>query len=328
MPDIYPYIGFLLFFFTLELLYFRIAVSYKIIDKPNERSSHDRITVRGGGIIFPLALICWFFLSGFQYPFFITGLILISLVSFVDDILDLHGKTRFFIQVLAVGLMFWQLPLGLPWYGYFFASLIIIGTINAYNFMDGINGITGIYSIITLLSLFYINTRINFTDNSFILLLLLSLAVFGFFNFRKKAKCFAGDIGSVSIAFSICFLILLLILKTGNFLYILLLLVYGLDAVSTIVFRLIRRENIFEAHRTHFYQYLSNERQWPHLLVSAVYGIIQLAINTLLISLLISKASPGTLTSIYLTALIAFLAGLLMILLRFLIEGKNRLLMG
>src|SRR5690606_35464651 len=201
-------------------------------------------------IIFTIAVLGWFLLHDFQYPFFTAGLYLVSVVSFIDDILDLHSRVRFAAQFIAVACMFWQLPLELAWHDYLLALIMIIGTVNAWNFMDGTNGITGIYSITVLLSLYWINQTVNFVDGSLIVMLLVALLVFGFFNFRKKAVCFAGDIGSVAAAFSICFLLLKLIVQTGNLLYILFLLVYGLDSVITILFRLKRRENIFEAHRT------------------------------------------------------------------------------
>lgn len=322
MPDLFTYILFFIGFFILELIYFRIAVNYKIIDKPNERSSHKRMTVRGGGIIFPAAVLCWFFLNDFQYPFFVSGLLLVSVISFIDDILDLHSRVRFIAQFAAVACMFWQLPLGLAWYDYLLAFIMIIGTINAWNFMDGINGITGIYSIVVLFSLYRINQTVQFTDETLLILLFIALLVFGFFNFRKKAVCFAGDIGSVAIAFSICFLLLQLIVKTGNLLYILFLLVYGLDSVITILFRLRRRENIFEAHRTHFYQYLSNEQQWPHLWVSVLYGSLQLAINLLLITFIPQNTADSFLWVI----VISLVTGILFITLRFRVESRKRLL--
>ncbi|MGY0038958.1 UDP-GlcNAc--UDP-phosphate GlcNAc-1-phosphate transferase [Pedobacter sp. NJ-S-72] len=252
----------LLALFILELLYFKIADHFNIIDKPNSRSSHTALTIRGGGIIFGISAILFFCLYQFQYPYFIAGLFFISLISFLDDILTLNNKIRLTVHLVSVGLMFCQLGLfGLPWYWLIMAAVFVIGTINAYNFMDGINGITGAYSLVALFTFYCINEYVvPFTSKELLLTISLSLLVFNYFNFRKKAKCFAGDVGSVSIAFIILFLLLQLIIKTENFNYLLLLMIYGLDAVTTIIFRLIRRENIFEAHRAHFYQYWTNER--------------------------------------------------------------------
>jgi UDP-N-acetylmuramyl pentapeptide phosphotransferase/UDP-N-acetylglucosamine-1-phosphate transferase len=248
--------------FVLEIFYFKIADHFNIIDKPNARSSHQSITLRGGGIIFTLAALIFFFTFGFQYPYFILGLFLISLISFLDDIFTLNNKVRLGIHLISVLLMFYQWNLfSLNLYWIPIALIFVIGTINAYNFMDGINGITGGYSLLAIATLYYINEQVtSFTSSDLLITVGLSLLVFNFFNFRKKAKCFAGDVGSVSIAFIIVFLIGQLLIQTQNFNYILLLLFYGLDAVTTIVFRVIRKENIFEAHRSHFYQFLSNEK--------------------------------------------------------------------
>ncbi|RZL42987.1 MAG: glycosyltransferase family 4 protein [Pedobacter sp.] len=315
-----PAILILLGLFIVELTYFKIADRFNIIDKPNARSSHQSITLRGGGIIFGLAGIIYFILSGFQYPYFVIGLMAIATISFLDDILTLNNKVRLSIHLIAVLLMFYQWELfSQPWYWLIIALVFVIGTINAYNFMDGINGITGSYSLLAIGTLYYINEKVvSFTSSDLLIIIGLSLLVFNFFNFRKKAKCFAGDVGSVSIAFIIVFLIGQLILKTGNFSYILLLLIYGVDTATTVFFRKIRKENIFEAHRSHFYQYLANQRQISHLMVSGMYFFIQLLVNGILILLLLE--------SWQFTIIFVCLFSLAFLLLRFKIEGKKYLL--
>ena len=303
----------------LLLFYFRLAVQFKIIDKPNQRSSHSRITIRGAGIIFPIALFLQFLISGFQYPLFSSGLMLISLISFYDDLQPISNKIRLFIHLLAVSLLFVEAGLmNYPILIIFLAFILVIGTINAYNFMDGINGITGSYSLITLVSLYLVNESLNsFVLSEWLLVSIMALLVFNFFNFRKKAKCFAGDVGSVSMAFIIIFFLLLLILKTNELKYIGFLLLYGLDAVTTIIFRIIRRENIFQAHRSHFYQYLASVKKWPHLRVSALYVLVQLLINVLIIY--------GDLN--WLNFLIFILvSGFVFVGIRFLVEGKGYLM--
>jgi UDP-N-acetylmuramyl pentapeptide phosphotransferase/UDP-N-acetylglucosamine-1-phosphate transferase len=161
---------------------------------------------------------------------------------------------------------------------------MIIGTLNAYNFMDGINGMTAAYTLVTLLTLLYINHDIiSFTQENFIIYAILASLVFLFFNFRKKARCFAGDVGSMGIGFWIIALITLLIMKTQDYKYILLFSVYGMEVVLTIIERLLLKENIFEAHRRHLYQLLANEKKIPHLVVSSIYAITQLLINIFLI---------------------------------------------
>lgn len=308
-------------FFLIELLYFRIADQYNIIDKPNHRSSHKSITIRGGGAIFCIAALFFFVFSGFQYPYFIIGLFLISIISFLDDILTLNNKVRLIVHLISVFLLLHQWELfAMPWFWLLIASIFVIGTINAYNFMDGINGITGSYSLLAIATLYYINQNIIvFTSSNFLTIIGLSLLVFNFFNFRIKAKCFAGDVGSISIAFIIVFCIGQLIIKTNNFSYILLLLVYGLDAGVTIFFRIIRKENIFEAHRSHFYQFMVNEKKYPHLLVSGLYMLTQLAINYLLLFYVNDSYLFAIL--LLLITLISFLST------RFFLEGRDLLLL-
>lgn len=305
--------------FFVMLVYMKTAAQFNIIDKPNQRSSHTDPIIRGGGIIFPIAVLLQFLVFGYQNFWFVAGLLLISFISFIDDVKPVSNRLRLFFHLIAVALLFYQLQLfQLHWYFIALAFFFVIGTINAVNFMDGINGITGGYGLITLLSLLYINFTENFTDSSLILAVIIAVAVFNFFNFRKKAKCFAGDVGSVSIAFILVFLLLQLLLKTQNMVYILLLLVYGLDVVSTILFRLIRRENIFEAHRTHFYQFLVNEKKMPHLAVATIYCFLQTGINFCLILFPFSDLA-------YLSIILLIL-GMFIVILRFVFEGYQRLM--
>ncbi len=305
--------------FGMMLLYLRIADKYDIIDKPNARSSHSIHTIRGGGIIFPMALLVEFAFSGFQYGWFILGLVLISAISFLDDLKPQKARLRFSVHLLAVALMFYELQLFvLPWYLVVLVLFFVIGSINAVNFMDGINGITGGYALVTLISLCYINIKVvPFTDQRILLVAIVALLVFNYFNFRKVARCFAGDVGSVSIAFVMLFFMLQLIMVTQNFNYILLLLVYGLDVASTMVFRLIRKENIFEAHRTHFYQFLVNEKKKPHLIVAMAYCMVQLVVNIGVIYWSVNKLS-------YL-AMILVITGTFIVVCRLIIQGKRQL---
>ncbi len=164
--------------------------------------------------------------------------------------------------------------------------IVFIGIVNAYNFMDGINGITGLYSIAVLASLQYVNiTYGEFVNADLIWYPMIASVVFLFFNFRKRARCFAGDVGSVSIAFWIVTLLLILIIKTENLIWLGFLLVYGVDAVMTILHRIYLKQNIMEAHRLHFYQILANEKKMPHRLVSLIYFMVQLICSALLIEL-------------------------------------------
>jgi len=266
------YLIILVLLFLAELFYFHIADKCNIIDKPNERSSHTRITLRGGGIIFYLGALAYFLTNQFEYPWFMLALTLITFISFVDDIRSTSQGLRLVFHFTAMALMFYQWGLfNLPWWTILVALIVCTGIINAYNFMDGINGITGGYSWVVLLALAFINVQIvRFVEEDLIYTMLCAVLVFNFFNFRKKAKCFAGDVGSVSIAFVILFLIGKLIIRTENFSWIVLLVVYGVDSVLTIIHRLMLHENIGLPHRKHLYQLMANELEIPHVMVSLI----------------------------------------------------------
>lgn len=276
---------------ALELVYFRIADKFNIIDKPNSRSSHTRITLRGGGIIYLLGVWLYSLFFGFNYPYFLSGLTAIALVSFVDDIHSVPNKYRLIVQFVSMLLMFGEFGiLSIEnWWIVICALVVCVGIINAYNFMDGINGITGGYSLVVLLSLLYVNVEKQFVDTDLLVVAIMSDIVFCFFNFRTKAKCFAGDVGSVGIAFVVLFCLGKLILTTSDVTYLLFLLVYGVDAVLTIVHRIMLHENLGEAHRKHAYQLMANELHVPHVCVSLLYMAIQMLVSVGLVFLPINK---------------------------------------
>ena len=298
--------------FILELAYFKVANRLNIIDKPNERSSHNNITLRGGGIIFYFSVLLYFFVFRFQYPWFLLGLTVIATISFADDIKPQSFLLRLVLQFIAIGLMFYQLGLfEMHWYFILISLIFCIGILNAYNFMDGINGMTGGYSMVVIGALWYINNhQTYFVDNNLLYILLIALLVFNFFNFRSKAKCFAGDVGALSFAFVAVFLIGLLIIKTNNFSYILLLSLYGIDTILTVVHRLMLKENIFMSHREHLFQIMANELKLPHLVVSLIYMSLQTLINLGLIiasyRYLYSVVVIFSLSLIYVIAIVKF----------------------
>jgi len=281
---IYLIIAILLF--GAELLYFRIADHYNIIDHPNERSSHDEVTIRGGGVIFLFAAICAVIMHH-VYLIPVSGILIIGAISFLDDRLTLSSRLRLLFHLIAVTIMFFYLNVFHiePVYICILLYIMVIGVINMYNFIDGINGITGAYSLVVLGGMQYVNLhQTAFVNADMIWLPMLACVVFLYFNFRKKARCFAGDVGSVTIAFWIIMLLFHLILVTHNWAYILFLVVYGIDSVLTITHRLLLKQNIFKAHRLHFYQILANERKVSHLWVASGYALLQGLIILLIIT--------------------------------------------
>ena len=277
------YIVVIIVFFVCLLLYFRIAARFNIIDKPNERSSHRTITIRGGGIIFPLGVMLAFILGYASWPLTLA-VFMVALVSFVDDVRPLSQLPRFGTHLLASLLICYEVGLwDYPLWWVPLAVFLLIGWVNIFNFMDGINGITVLYSLVGIFS--FALLPIHHSNLDLLIIVGLSCLTFGFFNVRKKAKAFAGDVGSVSMAMFLGFLMIKTILITENPFYLLFFSVYGIDACFTILFRLLRKENIFLPHRTHLYQYLANELKVSHVLISSIYAGIQLVINLILIYL-------------------------------------------
>ena len=291
---------------ALELCYFKIADKFNIIDKPNERSSHSTIVLRGGGIIFAISMVIWLILQMVNgewgtvqgYWPFLIGLILISGVSFVDDVHSLPDSVRLVAQFVAMALMFWSM-FGvqdswftvLDWYwkvAIIIAALIVcVGATNIINFMDGINGITAGYALAMLVPLLMLDVRgqmedvAGFIEPSYLIVAIIGVLVFCIFNFRPKgkAKCFAGDVGSIGIAFIMLFALGRLIVKTGDITYLIFLLVYGVDGCLTIIHRIMLHENLGEAHRKHAYQLMANELKMSHMVVSLLYMAMQLAVS-------------------------------------------------
>ena len=268
--NVFTYSAVAVILLLLELLYFKIARKYGIVDTPNFRSSHTHITLRGGGIIFYIGMLVWFIISKGAYPWFFAGVSIVSTLCLVDDIHPLAPAIRFPIQLISILIMFVQMGFMQPelWWFIPIALFFFAGVINVINFMDGINGMTAGYAFVALATLAYVNEHIvSFTDMRLIVIALLSVAVFAIFNFRKKAVCFAGDVGSVSMAFLLMFLIGTLMWTTGDFSWITLLVVYGVDGVLTIFHRIMLKERITEAHRKHAYQLMANELHIPHTVV-------------------------------------------------------------
>ena len=285
------YLVILVLLILAELIYFKIADKFNIIDKPNERSSHSSIVLRGGGIIFSLSMVAWAAMMTVQgesqtvvgYLPFLCGLLLVAGVSFWDDVKSLPDSVRLVVQFTAMALMFWSMGImhWNMWWIVLVALIVCVGATNVINFMDGINGITAGYSLAVLVPLMLLNRIFSFIDESFLIVAILGVLVFCIFNFRPKgkAKCFAGDVGSISIAFIMLFAIGKLVVLTQDVTYLIFLLVYGVDGCLTICHRILLHENLGEAHRKHAYQLMANELKIGHVKVSLLYMAMQLVVS-------------------------------------------------
>ena len=258
---IWTYIIIAVILLAAELIYFRIADKCNIIDKPNERSSHSTIVLRGGGIIFAISILVWMVLQMVHgewfmvkdYLPFVVGLVLICGISFWDDVKSLPDSLRMCVQIISTLLMFWSVGLYTAISPWWLMALVVVvalffcvGATNFINFMDGINGITAAYSFAMLLPILLMNRTLGFIEESYLIVAILGILVFSIFNFRPtgKAKCFAGDVGSIGIAFIILFALGRLMLATKDVTYIVFFLVYGIDGSLTIFHRIMLHENL------------------------------------------------------------------------------------
>ena len=303
---------------VVEYCYILIAKKYKIFAYPGGRSAHITPVPTGGGIIFYIAYILFVnvslytltnhlisndLLSNF-YPLALCGISLIPLISFKDDISAQSPLLRVIIHFLGIGIICLQINtlISLEWY--YWLTILICGTgfINAYNFMDGIAGITGLYSLVVLTSILYINDLNPVINPNLIITIIISAIVFCIYNLRKKELCFAGDTGAMTMGAIIFFILTVIIQKTKDPYYLILVAVYGTDTILTIIRRLIRRENIFLPHQRHLYQNLVLYGKLPHLTTASIYAAVQAIISFGFI------ITPQNLHSLYFIFAIAILS--------------------
>ncbi len=286
-------------FIIFTLMYIRIAHFYKIYDHPVGRSSHVNRTITGFGVFVLFGLLLYSI--AFPYTlksFFIIGLLMISTISYIDDLVFVKHFIRLVFQIFALTLMAIELPFNymmdfekLP---LIIAIVILgIGVLNAFNFMDGINGMLGLTNLVILLSFLWLNSNsvdingnpISFIRNEFLYTYIIGVSIFLGLNLRRKAIVFAGDTGSIALAFIILYLMLNLIFKTGNYAYFLLFAVFGIDAGLTVIFKLLLRENIFVPHRDFLFKKLVHVGKYKHVNISVIYASLQALINVIVIAL-------------------------------------------
>lgn len=281
---ILSYLIVFLILLLIGLIYHRLATRLGIVDRPNHRSSHDNVTVRGGGILFPIAVIFWWMMFDFSNTWMVLGVVWISAISLLDDMYTVSKKLRFGVQILALSMVFYDLEVfnSVNWIALAVLYVFSLGVINAINFMDGINGISGLYILVFLGSVLAVQEYYPIFDEALIRYLILAILAFLFFNLRKRALMFAGDIGSISLAVLIVYFLVKWYLMSETWTVILMLAVYGVDVVMTIAERLIKGENALEPHRSHLYQLLANEFRLPHVNIALVYALLQGGLNMVL----------------------------------------------
>ncbi len=266
-----------LLLYVIELAYFRIALTFRIIDLPHHQSSHKGAVVRGGGVIFYFAFLLWSLINGIPSMGGLLGLTVLAVVSIIDDIKSVNPLLRLFCQFVAILLLFYHSGLiRNPTHVVILLSISCVGALNIFNFMDGINGMTSGYTLVVAFALIYVNTyMVHFIDPNLLVIVLIAIVIFLYFNFRKQAVCFAGDVGSLSIGFIMVFLVLRLALKGQSMAWICFFSVYIVDGGMTILHRIFLREDLLKPHKKHVYQIMANELGMSHLIVSGIYMGLQ-----------------------------------------------------
>ena len=249
----------------------RPAFARYAMARPNARSSHAVPTPQGGGIAVVAATLigAWLGavltstgLSTTEWLALSVATILLALTGAIDDIRGLGPAPRLLIQIVAVGLVIASLPddfsvmpqIARP----FERALLLLGGVwfvNLVNFMDGIDWMTVAEVVPVTAGVVLLGFTDGAPPGTAVIAVALLGAIIGFAPFnRPVARLFLGDVGSLPIGLLLGWLMLMLAGRNNMAAAILLPLYYLADATITLARRLIRREAVWEAHRTHFYQ--------------------------------------------------------------------------
>jgi UDP-N-acetylmuramyl pentapeptide phosphotransferase/UDP-N-acetylglucosamine-1-phosphate transferase len=282
------------------------AEKRELLDHPNERSSHSIPTPRGGGLAIVILVLATGFLSASQAGWnrsliYLLGAGIIAWLGWRDDLHSLSPRLRFLVQgIVAVVSIFTlgyfkavtipmlgELQLGVV--GIAITFLWIIGLTNAYNFMDGIDGMAGGVALSAGIGWMWLAWNMN-NPFAFSVALAITAGSLGFLGHNwSPARIFMGDVGSTFLGYSFAVLPLISSDRSGDALLLGTLLMWTIimDAGVTFIERLIRRENVFAAHRSHLYQRLVIAG-YKHVTVSSLYILL-----TLLAGLLSYEWSQG-----------------------------------
>jgi UDP-N-acetylmuramyl pentapeptide phosphotransferase/UDP-N-acetylglucosamine-1-phosphate transferase len=330
----------IIFFIVLMLSYFGVekfrqwSIKKQIVDVPNERSSHAAPTPRGGGLVFVVIALSFYAATGltennhFQWSY-LTGAVSIALVSWLDDLFSVKTLHRFLIHGLAAFLIiyaggFWR-EIDLPYLGTidfgFFGALLtfcwIVGMTNAYNFMDGVDGIAATQAVTAGIGWLIVGKLLG-SDATALYGGVISFACLGFLiHNRQPAKIFMGDVGSAFLGYT--FAVLPIVAKIENpsnaakdavfpLIGVLLVWFFVFDAFYTFVFRLLKKQKVWQAHREHLYQKMVI-KGFSHASVTAVYGTFSMILS----GFGVLTVFAGKEYLIYLTAAAIFLSLLLII---------------
>ena len=273
----------------------RYAITRKLLDIPNERSSHIQPTPRGGGlgIVFAFVLfvlVAHYILDIKNYSFveLLPGLLLVAIIGFVDDHMELSVSIRLLVQMASALLILYFLPvvpgiliytynLDLWWIKGAIFLFYLVWMVNLYNFMDGINGIAAIQAITVTLSMSILIIIESESQTGWLWPALTAATVAGFliWNF-PVARVFMGDVGSgfLGLLLGTVSLISTVISPALFWSFIILMGVFLVDATYTLVSRVVRNEKFYQAHRSHAYQHAA--LRWGHIKVTMTVALVNL----------------------------------------------------
>jgi UDP-N-acetylmuramyl pentapeptide phosphotransferase/UDP-N-acetylglucosamine-1-phosphate transferase len=281
----------------------------RLVDVPNERSSHRAVTPKGGGVGIAGGFLVASVMAGLSAHMWLPLLVMAGL-ALLGDWIELSPKVRLPAQLFLGGLMvigigqvsppgMLSVSLGLFW------VVFIVGTANFYNFMDGINGIAGLTGGVGFGLLGLYLELAGAEASAIIVAEAVALACLGFLPFNMpKARVFMGDVGSILLGAAFAGLIYMESRTVLDFLCMVsFLFPFYADELTTMVVRLRDGENLTQPHRRHIYQLLANQKGIPHWQISVGYSLAQVLVGASIIAL----RSLGS--TIVFTALVVYFAG-------------------
>ncbi len=274
----------------------RLALGWQILDVPNQRSSHESPTPRGGGLAIVVLSLAGYSGYGLWLAappkaiiyIYLAGAALIALISWIDDVRGLPNRVRFGVHLLSAILIIlgigaaWKI-VAVPFFGDVALGMLgtvlalfwIVGLTNTYNFMDGIDGIAAAQALMAGAGWMILGAMSDQGDCVAIgLLIAAASAGFLWWNL-PPAKIFMGDVGSAFLGFTFAVLPVIAAQRNNRLAAAGMILVWPFvfDSVFTLLRRLSKGENIFQAHRSHLYQRLV-QNGWTHGQVSSLYAAL------------------------------------------------------
>ena len=263
--------------------YFFLSKRFSGTSTKLSQKNGNGLAITGAGGILVLTILLYAFLGDTTHTYFLFAFSMLAVVNWLDDLYEVHSGWRLITQFLSVSFLVMEFGLVSSYWSPFFL-VVAVGVINAYNFMDGINGLSGVYGLAVLLPLALI-LPVNEMDTGQITLVLLFLILFLVFNFRSSAKVILGDVGSVSLGFLVLFYSVKCFKDYDIYLLVSFSMLFLLDSGITLVERTLKRENVFQSHKSHLYQLLVRKKGYDQRWVALGYGVLQLVINLILIEL-------------------------------------------